>query len=106
MSETYQYLKARQAAGESVNQERIVCAANMYTDGAIVLGVRHGCEIMLAQAKAMGRDNLRGTKQGFYTNWQRWVDRKEGMRIARQQGQLYRPDGTHDPDTLFSECLY
>lgn len=103
---TYEYLKARKEAGKSVNPERIVCAANMFSDGVIVLGVRHGCEIMIAQAKAMGRENLLRTKQGFYTNWQRWVDRKEGMLIAREHGQLYRPDGTNNEEILFSECLY
>lgn len=103
---TYEYLKSRMVNGEEVCPERIVCAANMFPDGLIVLGVRHGCEIMSAQAKAMGRDRLIETKQGFYTNWQRWVDRKEGMRIAKSQGQIFRPGGTHDTDTLFSECLY
>lgn len=106
MSQTYNYLKARQEKGEHVLPERIVCAANKYQDGLIVLGVRHGCEIMTAQAKAMGREDAHAAEQGFYTNWQRWVDRNEGMRIAREQGQLYRPDGTHDDSVLFSECLY
>lgn len=103
---TYEYLCNLRDSGHPVNPERIVCAANMFEDGVIVLGVRHGCEIMLAQAKAMGKKNLLKTKQGFYTNWQRWVDRKEAMKIAKEQGQWIRPDGTHDPDTLYSECLY
>lgn len=103
---TYEYLKARLDSGESVSPERIVCAANLLGDGSVVLGVRHGCEVMHAQAKAMGVESLAGTKQGFYTSWQRWVDRKEAMRIARAQVQVLRPEGTNDPETLFSECLY
>ena len=86
--------------------ERIVCAANKFEDGTIVLGVRHGCEIMLASAKKMCYNNLLRTEQGFYTNWQRFVSSEEAMIIAREQGQLFRPDGTHNPDVLYSECLY
>lgn len=103
---TYQYLKNLQKQGHPVVAERIVCAANMFEDGTIVLGVRHGCEIMLKSAKAMGKANLLHTKQGFYTNWQRFVSREEAMKIACEQGQLLRPEGTHNPDVLYSECLY
>lgn len=103
---TYEYLCNLRDKGHVVVSERVVCAANMFEDGMIVLGVRHGCEIMIAQAKAMGKESLLNTKQGFYTNWQRWVDRKEAMKIVKEQGQWIRPEGTHDPDTLYSECLY
>lgn len=103
---TYQYLCNLRDSGHPVNPERIVCAANVFSDGTIVLGVRHGCEIMLAQAKKMGYTDLLKTKQGFYTNWQRFVTREEAMVITKEQGQWIRPDGTHNPDVLYSECLY
>lgn len=106
MSETYKYLSELSAKGHKTVPERIVCAANMFSDGVVVLGVRHGCEIMLASAKKMGYTNLLKTQQGFYTNWQRFVTREEAMTIAREQGQIYRPEGTHNPDVLYSECLY
>lgn len=106
MTDTYQYLCDLQKSGHPMNPERIVCAANVFADGTIVLGVRHGCEIMLATAKKMGYNNLLNTKQGFYTNWQRFVTRREGMVIAKEQGQWIRPEGTHDMDVLYSECLY
>ena len=61
---------------------------------------------MLASAKKMGYKNLLKTKQGFYTNWQRFVTRGEAMVVAREQDQLFRPEGTHNPDVLYSECLY
>lgn len=103
---TYEYLCNLRDTGHRVNPERIVCAANLFKDGTLVLGVRHGCEIMLATAKKMGYTNLLNTKQGFYTNWQRFVTRAEAMVIAKEQGQWIRQDGTYDPDVLYSECLY
>lgn len=106
MGETYKYLKERVTLGHSVVTERVVCAANEFEDGTIVLGVRHGCEIMLASAKKMGSKNLLKTEQGFYTNWQRFVSREEAMVIDREQEQLFRPEGTHNLDVLYSECLY
>ena len=106
MGETYKYLKERVTLGQPVVAERVVCAANKFEDGTIVLGVRHGCEIMLASVKKIGYKNLLKTEQGFYTNWQRFVTREEAMVIAREQDQLFRPEGTHNPDALYSECLY
>lgn len=103
---TYEYLSTLRDTGCKVKPERVVCAANRFKDGTIVLGVRHGCEIMLATAKKMGYTNLLNTEQGFYTNWQRFVTREEAMMIAREQNQLVHPDGTYNPDVLYSECLY
>lgn len=51
---TYEYLLDRKNNNLPVVPERIVCAANMFEDGTIVLGVRHSCEIMHASAKKMG----------------------------------------------------
>ena len=106
MGETYKYLKERVTLGHPVVAERVVCAANEFEGGTIVLGVRHGCEIMLSSAKKMGYKNLLKTDQGFYTNWQRFVTREEAMVIAKEQGQWIHPNGTYDHDVLYSECLY
>lgn len=106
MSSTYEYLCNLQKQGHPINPERVVCAANLFPDGTIVLGVRHACEIMVASAKKMGYNNLHHTKQGFYTNWQRFVSREDGMVIAKEQGQWIRPEGTRNPKVLYSECLY
>ena len=103
---TYEYLCNLRDTGQPVVPERIVCAANVFKDGTIVLGVRHGCEIMLATSKKMGYANLLNTKEGFYTNWQRFVTREEAMVIAKEQGQWIHPNGTYDHDVLYSECLY
>lgn len=104
--ETYTYIKNLQDTGWEIKPERVVCAANRFKDGAVVLGVRHGCEIMMLTAKAMGYDNLLHTEQGFYTNWQRFVTRQEAMKIAKEQDQWLYKDGTHNDDVLYSECLY
>lgn len=103
---TYEFLKSRKEAGLSVVPERIVCAANRdQEDGQIFLGVRHGDEIMLITAGTQGKSLLM-TDQGFYTNWQRFVTREEAMKIAKEQNQIFRPDGTHNDEILYSECLY
>jgi len=42
--------------------------------------------------------------QGFWTNKQRWVDRKEGLRVANAANQIKHK---HDPQgLLFSEDLW
>lgn len=91
--------------GLGVVEERVVCAANKTTLGLIILGVRHCDEIMVKTARAM-QASLDNTEQGFYTNWQRFVAREEAMMIAKEQGQILRPDRTHNPNVLYSECLY
>ena len=102
---TYEYLLDRKNNNLPVVTERIVCAANRTRDGIIIIGVRHADEMMCEMARNIGV-TLINTEQGFYTNWHRFVTREEAMVIAREQGQIYRPDGTHNPDVLYSECLY
>ena len=102
---TYEYLLDRKNNNLAVVPERIVCAANKTQDDYVVLGARHNDEIMVATAKKMEVSLLK-SEQGFYTNWQRFVSREEAMVIAKEQGQIYRPEGTHNLDVLYSECLY
>lgn len=102
---TYEYLLDRKNNNLPVIPERIVCAANKTPEGIVILGARHGDEIMVTVAQKMEVSLLK-SEQGFYTNWQRFVSREEAMIIAREQGQLFRPEGTHNPDVLYSECLY
>lgn len=102
---TYEYLLERKNNNLPVVPERIVCAANKTHDGIIVLGVRHSDYIMCWTARNIGV-TLYSTEQGFYTNWERFVTREEAMVIAREQGQIYRPEGTHNPNVLYSEYLY
>jgi len=45
-------------------------------------------------------------RQGFFTNYGRYVDRKQAMIIAKSAGQLLSRAPTGEPDTLYSEDLW
>lgn len=106
----YDYMSSRAEKGLPVVPERVVCAACRLESGTIILGARHWDEQMHRTMAAINPlddgEAAARADQGFYTNWQRYVDRKEGMIIARRENQIVRPEGTHDSDTLYSECLY
>lgn len=106
---TYEYLLDRKNNNLPVVPERIVCAANRSGE-ILLLSARHWDEQMNKQYWRYwewgGNKQQSDFEQGFYTNWQRFVSREEAMIIAREQGQLFRPKGTHNPDVLYSECLY
>lgn len=99
----------RMAHGLDVIPERIVCAA-MTNGERIILGARHSDEQMNNQLDWLAESGVfidpEDWVDGFYTNWSRFVDRKQAMIIAREQNQIIRPDGTPNPDVLYSECLY
>jgi hypothetical protein len=104
------------------NQEIILCAAIYYNDGEkyssqpenvktgfVVCGLCHaGCmEILLMIINHV--DNFDKLKTGFLTNHNRFVDRKEGYRIAYKQDQLLKDIPRRKPDrttALASEDLY
>lgn len=98
-----------------MNQEYILCAAikrkepikldsyNYQTNGnvddiySVEIGRRHND--ILAR---FGKSLLDTHKQGFYTSYGRFVDREEGLLIAKKAGQV-----NEDLDKeLFSEDLY
>lgn len=98
-----------------MNQEYILCAAikrkkpieldsyNYQVNGSIddiysiEIGRRHND--ILAR---FGKSYLDVNKQGFYTSYGRFVDREEGLLIAKKAGQV-----NEDLDKkLFSEDLY
>ena len=103
-------------------QERIYSAAIWYKDlpvgdwieyavdpGIVVKGHRHADIIHTVYNLIGKRTCTHGTdctgefEQGFVTNKGRFVDRQEGMLIARDAGQVIS-DTTSD--TLYSEDLY
>jgi len=53
-------------------------------------------------------DRIDRDRQGFLTNLDRFVDRKEAMKIAKSANQLLRPEFHEDNDDaiLTSEDLY
>lgn len=70
------------------------CIDDIYS---IEIGRRHND--ILAR---FGKDCLDVTKQGFYTSYGRFVDREEGLLIAKNAGQVE----VHLSKKLFSEDLY
>lgn len=64
---------------------------------SIEIGRRHND--ILAR---FGKLHLDVTKQGFYTSWGRFVDRKEALQIAKDAGQVEETDFNQ----LYSEDLY
>ena len=82
---------------------RVVCAANMFHDGTIILGVRHWDPFMCQQEDAYG---LRGVneEQGFIDQWGVFMTREEAWLVAEAAGQItYRGNWG---GVLYSENLY
>ena len=97
--------------------EKIVCSAIEITNvnkvyNGIYLGLRHGdCFKAIRRIRMLIGDNdewrikcLRNSKQGFLTTKNRFVDRKEAMNIARNEGQIISEFG--NGIELYSENLY
>jgi len=108
-------------------EEKILCAAIWYKElenalyppknldrGIVVTGHRHGncIDVMVRLAKlrtvTFSLDGVGEHEQGFLTNTNRFVDRKEGMIIAKNANQIIERDKgyTNNSDTLYSEDLY
>lgn len=101
--------------------ERIVCSAcqvfvderdGTNEDGSEIIhevyGLRHYDSLMRKQIKELKKQYnyaLLDWEQGFLTNKGRFVDRKEAMKIAKEQGQIIRLSGSPNADILFSEDL-
>ena len=104
--------------------EYILCAAIWYKDirlvkiiegvlpkncdvGLVVLGHRHGqCMWTMGSLTGLrsvtnGEDSVGEYVQGFLTNTNRFVDRKEGAEIAFNANQI-----NEQKETLYSEDLY
>lgn len=64
---------------------------------------RHHHVILLMAEKGLGPEAQR--HQGFYTSAGRFVDRREGLKIAEAADQIIRRTGAAD-DQLYSEDLW
>lgn len=102
--------------------ERIYCAAIWYKDmptakylptnidkGLVVEGHRHA-DIIRTMVNLLGKrtcqfgENCAGdSEQGFVTNKNRFVDRVEGLKIAREANQLITETTFNE---LYSEDIY
>ncbi|MGY6089429.1 hypothetical protein [Avibacterium paragallinarum] len=101
-----------------MHPELIVCAAIKFIERnqkEINLG-RKGTELIIPMVRHYspdGRDvieilenkELAEVEQGFLTNKSRFVDRKEALKIAKDNNQI-KFDIGYEPDKLYSEMLY
>jgi hypothetical protein len=86
---------------------RIVCAANLATDGTIYAGARHGDAVMRSQAAAAGNPRgLIGTRQGFIDQFGRFWNRLQAKEICLLEGQDINWERNGGTSVLYSEGLY
>lgn len=85
-------------------EPRIVCAANRFENGPILIGARHFDQHMHIQANYMGVKGYEPHTQGFIDQYGRFYDRKQAWVIAERNGQIIRDCGP--VGELFSEHLY
>lgn len=83
---------------------RIVCAANKWDDGTIIIGVRHWDKFMHKQADAYGISSKKH-EQGFIDQYGVFMTREEALELALKNGQRIRRCGG-DSKELYSENLY
>lgn len=96
---------------------RIVCAANLLSDGTILVGARHWDTMMQNQlylyleAKGLteevwiSRKGRLEEEQGFIDQFGKFYTRKEAYVIAEKENQIIRSIG-YETDELYSEHLY
>lgn len=97
------------ASQEERHKEIVICAAVIEEDGTIIRGHRHSdcfAAIQNRGKKAIKRDDGL-TQQGFITSKNRFVDRKEALRLQVEAGILsVNPRGAYIGNELYSEDLY
>lgn len=96
-------------------EEMIVCSAVKVTINnieEIILGSRHYDKIMRNQITALNQAysivgvTIKDVEQGFYTNRERFVNRKEAMEIAIARKQIKRLVGSQHVANLSEQELY
>lgn len=96
-------------------EEMIVCSAVKVTINnieEIILGSRHYDKIMRNQIAALNQAysivgaTFKDVEQGFYTNRERFVNRKEAMEIAIARKQIKRLVGSQHVANLSEQELY
>lgn len=86
---------------------RVVCAANLYEDGLMLIGARHWDTQMHLQADRIGfvRKEHGAEQQGFIDQHGKFMTREEAWVVAWNAGQIIRRCGGDDR-CLYSENLY
>lgn len=93
----------------ALNNEFCICAAIQMPDGEIIRGHRHNnCyDVVRSRPNAeSNRENIVAAVQGFITSTNRFVDRKEAMRLQIAAGIPSQFSRGYCGDILFSEDLY
>ncbi len=85
-------------------QQIIVCAANRYPTGEILVGARHWDNLMREQAEARGLGME--CSQGFINQFGEFLTRKEAFAIVKSNGQAFDQERNGSDELLFSEGLY
>jgi len=97
--------------GESTWQtavgQRVVCAANLFPCGTIVLGARHYDLLMCQTIKKLELDTGED-EEGFVDQWGQFLTRTQAWKVAETALQIRSRVGgdTADGGTLYSENLY
>ena len=90
-------------------KEYVLCAAMLYK-GIVIPGRRHNdcyelLESLLGEVKA--EDIPKRDNQGFLTSHNRYVNREEAFRIAKENNQIWHDVFKNDKEgSLVSEDLY
>jgi hypothetical protein len=86
----------------------VVCAANRYPDGRIVLGIRHFDAFMHERLRTTTLSYPKGCEeQGFVDQFGIFMNRREALHVAAAANQVNtRRPKTTPMDILFSEDLY
>lgn len=85
-------------------KEYIICAAIDH-NGTIICGLRHDdCYKILFSLTNSSENPPGNDKQGFLTSWNRFIDRKEAYKIAKENNQIRW--GKNEERILISENLY
>lgn len=89
------------------HMRRVVCAANRYGEGLLLLGARHWDKQMHAMADKIGfnRADYEREEQGFIDQYGVFLTRAEAWVVAKAAGQIIRRCGG-DEGCLYSENLY
>lgn len=87
---------------------RIVCAANKFSNGDVVLGARHYDTPMHAIIRRLKEPAPfpAGCLQGFIDRFGEFHTREEAWIIAHKAGQIIRRCGSDNKWRLYSENLY
>lgn len=84
---------------------RVVCAANLYGGGVMLVGPRHFDATMRDQFRRFGLKHDAPHVQGFIDQFGEFMTREEAHKVASEQGQIRHRCGG-DEATLYSENLY